>query len=270
MFRGNMVTESIPARVYALFKIVEKNNGINRAELKSLMEPADLNIKTDGTQNTSYFGPTLTCAQELNLVDTQDNAIVSMVEKGRIKTIQDMRKHIILILNNFKDEQFYKTSNTVLNMNESVFKMGGMSDTAMTDYLSSKTGEMINNVRMNGWRFWAEFLGLGYVPSASVFIPNAYRYVKVILAESNLEKNKEYLIEDFVSIINKYGTVLTDNNENSHALNMGFSNALRELHDQREIELLRQNDRPVSYQLYPSALFEPNPVTAVVYKGVKK
>ena len=47
MFRGNMVTESIPARVYALFKIVEKNNGINRAELKSLMEPADLNIKTD-------------------------------------------------------------------------------------------------------------------------------------------------------------------------------------------------------------------------------
>ena len=270
MFRGNMVTEPIPARVYALFKIVEKHNGINRTDLMNLMEPADLNKKTDGTQATSYFGPTLMCARELNLVDSQDNAITIQVEKGRIKTIYDLKKYVILMLNSFKDEQFYKTSNVVLNMNENVFKMGGMSDTTMTDYLSSKTGETINNVRMNGWRFWAEFLGLGYVPSASVFIPNAYRFVKVILAESDLEKNKEYLIEDFISIINKYGSILTDNSDNYRTLNMAFSNALRELHDQREIELLSQNDRPVSYQLYPSKLFGPSSVTAVVYKGVKK
>lgn len=270
MFRGNMVTEPIPARVYALYKIVEKHNGISRTDLQNLMEPAELSKKSDGSQTTSYFGPTLACARELNLVDSQDNAITTQVEKGTIKTIQDMKKHAILMLRNFKDEQFYKTSNAVLNMNENVFKMGGMSDTAMTDYLSSQTGETINNVRMNGWRFWAEFLGLGYVPSATVFIPNAYRFVKVILAESGLEKNKEYLIEDFVSTINKYGSVLTENSQNNRVLNMAFSNALRELHDNREIELLRQNDRPVSYQLYPSQLFEPNPVTAVVYKGVKK
>ncbi len=141
MFRGNMVTEPIPARVYALFKIVEKHSGISRTELMNLMEPADLNKKADGTQTTSYFGPTLACARELNLVDSQDNAITAQVEKGRIKTIQDMKKHAILMLNNFKDEQFYKTTNAVLNMNEDVFKKGGMSDTAMTDYLSDKTSQ---------------------------------------------------------------------------------------------------------------------------------
>lgn len=269
MFRGNMVTESIPARVYALYKIVEKHNGISRTDLMSLMEPSELSKKSDGTQATSYFGPTLVCARELNLVDSQDNAITTQIEKGKIKTIQDMKKHAIIMLNSFKDEQFYKTSNAVFNMNDNVFKMGGMSDTAMTDYLSAKTGETINNIRMNGWRFWAEFLGLGYVPSATVFIPNAYRFVKVILSESNFEKNKEYLIEDFVSVINKYGSVLTDNSENNRILNMAFSNALRQLHDNREIELLNQNDR-LGYQLYYSQLFSPNSVTAVVYKGVRK
>ena len=39
MFIGNMVTEAIPARVFALYKIVESKKDISRSELQGLMEP---------------------------------------------------------------------------------------------------------------------------------------------------------------------------------------------------------------------------------------
>ena len=49
MFIGNMVTEAIPARVYALYKIVESKKIIDRSELQALMEPSDI------YEGTSYF-----------------------------------------------------------------------------------------------------------------------------------------------------------------------------------------------------------------------
>ena len=49
MFIGNMVTEAIPARVFALYKIVESKKDIPRSELQGLMEPKGI------YEGTSYF-----------------------------------------------------------------------------------------------------------------------------------------------------------------------------------------------------------------------
>ena len=67
MFIGNMVTEAIPARVYALYKIVESKKIIDRSELQALMEPSDI------YEGTSYFLSILKAATELKLVENRDN-----------------------------------------------------------------------------------------------------------------------------------------------------------------------------------------------------
>ena len=69
MFIGNMVTEAIPARVFALYKIVALKNGISRSELKELMEPSGI------AGGSSYFNTVLNAAVELKLIEIQDNYV---------------------------------------------------------------------------------------------------------------------------------------------------------------------------------------------------
>ena len=42
MFTGKMVTEAIPARVFALYKIVTSKKNISRLALQGLMEPKEI------------------------------------------------------------------------------------------------------------------------------------------------------------------------------------------------------------------------------------
>ena len=63
MFTGKMVTEAIPARVFALYKIVTSKKNISRLALQGLMEPKEI------YEGTSYFSTILKTAIELKLVE---------------------------------------------------------------------------------------------------------------------------------------------------------------------------------------------------------
>ena len=62
MFVGNMVTEPIPARVYALYRIVLSKKNILKTELQGLMEPKEIY-----GGSTSYFSIILNTALEFSL-----------------------------------------------------------------------------------------------------------------------------------------------------------------------------------------------------------
>ena len=271
MFKGSMVTDAIPPRIYALYKLVP-DSGISRAALRDYMEPKQLRYDENGKEKTSYFNNVFNCASELKLIRETDGIVYPAVARSNIKDMKDFKLHAILQLKDYRDSQFYKVSNELVNLNEKIFQMGGLSDLQICDYLSSKVGENIKNTNMNAWRFWSEFLGLGYISTfgttSSIFIPNGYRFVKNILKAMELEKKKIYPIQDFLNSFNVYGSVLTDNN-NGRNINMAFSNALRQLHDNREIELIYNNDRTIAYSLYPSLKSFTNPLTDIVYLGVK-
>ena len=81
MFSGNMVTEAIPARVFALYKIVADKKDISRIDLRGLMEPKEIH------EGTSYFSEILKAATELKLVDQIDNSIIPIVprEQGDVR-----------------------------------------------------------------------------------------------------------------------------------------------------------------------------------------
>ncbi len=262
MFIGNMVTEAIPARVYALYKIVVAKKEISRSDLQGLMEPSGI------SEGSSYFSIIIKAATELKLVDIQDNMVYPLVQKDKIDSIDDMRTHVISRLDSFEGEQFYKCTNAIVNLDEEIFKFKSVSDSDMLIYLTDKVGQNVTAQMARGWRFWAQFLGFGYMNDFT-FLPNAYIFVKNVIKLLELEKKKEYQMDEFMTMFNQYGRILTDNSPNEKYLNLALSSALRELHENDEITLKYISDQASKWILFPSNDLFNNPVSAIVYKGVK-
>ena len=262
MFTGNIVTEAIPARVFSLYKIVTSRKEITRAEIQSMMEPAEI------YEGTSYFSAIFKAASELRIIDTQDNLVVPLVSKEEMRDIEDFRHFAISKLNTFEDEQFFQVTNVIFNMNEQIYKYP-LTDNALLNILSQQTGSQITPPMIRGWRFWAQFLGFGYMNNMS-FLPNAYVFVKNILRLMNLEKNKEYKIDDFMLMFEPYGKIISGNLQPERNMNIALSSALRELHDNKEIELKYRSDAEKRWILYPSIEQFNDQIASIVYKGVKK
>ena len=263
MFIGNMVTEAIPARVYALYKIVASKKEISRSDLQGLMEPSGI------YEGSSYFSTIMKAATELKLVDIQDNMVYPLVPKEKINSIDDMRIHAISRLISFEGEQFYRCTNAIVNLNEEIFKFKSVSDNDMLTFLSEKAGQNVTAPMARGWRFWAQFLGFGYMNDFT-FLPNAYIFVKNVIKLMDLEKKKEYQMDEFMAMFNQYGRILTDNAPSEKNFNLALSSALRELHENDEITIRYISDQASKWILFPSNDLFNNPVNAIVYKGVKR
>lgn len=262
MFIGNMVTEAIPARVYALYKIVAGRKNVKRVDIQNMMEPPELN------KGTSYFSTIFKAATELKLIAVQDDLIVPMVPKDQMKNMRAFRQHVIRQLGNFEQEQFFKVSNILVNMNEQVYQYS-LTDPALLNLLTEGTGGSVTAPMIRGWRFWAQFLGFGYIYKMS-FLPNAYIFVKNVLRLLELEKDEEYEIDDFMLRFKAYGSIISNNMLPERSFNMALSQALRELHEKKELELQYRSDAKMRWNLYPSQEFNIKQIASIRYKGVRE
>lgn len=262
MFVGNMVTEAIPARVYSLYKIVVSKKEITRAEVQKCIEPEGI------YEGNSYFAAIFKAATELGLVEIQDNIVIPLIPKEEIKGIEDFKKYVISKMDSFEGEQFYEVTNIIVNLNEEIYKYRSVADTDLLNLLSNQIGKQITAPMARGWRFWAPFIGLGYV-NGMAFLPNAYIYVKNILKILNIEKNKEIAIDEFMAMLGKYGKMLTSNMQPERNMNLALSSALRELHDNGEIELKYSSDAENRWILFPSNEAFNDQIASIIVKGVK-
>lgn len=262
MFIGNMVTEAIPARVFALYKIVDSKKAISRSELQGLMEPKDI------YEGTSYFSAIIKTAEELRIIENHGNMISLSEGKDKFKTIDDFRSYVISILQDLSEGQFWKCTNVIVNMSEKIYEYSAISDSSMLNYLSKMLGETIKPPMIRGWRFWSQFLGFGMMNDMT-FLPNAYVYVKNVLRLMNLEKKQEYTMSDFMGKFMQYGRIILSPTAADKNLNIAMSSALRQLHDNGEIVLKFGSDQEIKWILYPSKELFNQPVSSVVYKGVK-
>lgn len=263
MFIGNMVTEAIPSRVYSLYKIATSKKDITKADVQKQMEPEGI------YEGNSYFSIILKAATELKLVEIQDNVIVPLVPKEQLKSMEDFRLFAISKMDSFEGEQFYKFTNTVVNMNEKIYEFFNVADSAMLNLMSTQVGQQITAPMARGWRFWAQFLGFGYMNNMA-FLPNAYIYVKNVLELMDLEKKKEYKTDDFMMRFSQYGKILSSNLQPERNMNIALSSALRELHDNGEIELKYGSDAENRWILFPSNESFNEQIASIIYKGVKK
>lgn len=258
-----MVTEAIPARVYSLYRIATSKKDITKTEVQKDMEPEGI------YEGNSYFSTILKTATELKLVEIQDSIIVPLVPKDQIKSMEDFKLFVISKMDSFEGEQFYKFTNAVVNMNEKIYQFTNVADSTMLNIISSQLDQQITAPMARGWRFWAQFLGFGYMNNMA-FLPNAYIYVKNVLKLMDLEKKREYKIDDFMIRFNQYGKILSSNLQPERNINIALSSALRELHDNGEIELKYGSDAENRWILFPSDESFNEQIASIIYKGVKK
>ena len=164
MFKNKMETESIPERVYTLCKIVEKAP-ITNQELKERMEPGFLD------QTTVYFSSYRSTAEELKLISVSDNMLTFSGQKDVLDSYESFRKYVNSVVHEYKDGEFYAVTKAYFELDNKVFS-GAMNVAAMTDELSKMCNKPIDAKAMRAWRFWASFLGFGYLQDM-FFIPNA-------------------------------------------------------------------------------------------------
>ena len=241
MFKEKMVTPAIPERVYALCKIVERGP-ITASEIKEKMEPDFLGNKS------SYFNDYRNAAEELGLISISDDLVSLSVEDKVVKSTDNMRKYINQQLEKFNVGQFYLVTNAFFEKGSDIFKED-KNIANLGPMFSEMTGLQVDAMAMRAWRFWASFLGFGYLQDMFI-IPNANVFLRDIILESNIEKNKMYSISEFVDILSPKANIIFSDLSNKK-FNYGVSNGLRALQDLGFLKMEHILDQKDIWALYP-------------------
>ena len=201
MFQNKMVTPAIPERVYTLCKIVEKK-AMSTSEVKEKMEPSYLN------QKSSYYNDYKNAAEELQLITITDNVLSVSVDASVLKNMDTMRSYINGQLSQFREGQFYKVTKAYFDMGEEILH-GEQNVANMASLMTLKSGISVDSMAMRAWRFWASYLGFGYLQDMFV-IPNADTFLQDIISKAEFEKNKRYSIAEFLEKLRPHSDIIID------------------------------------------------------------
>lgn len=241
MFKDKMVTTAIPERVFALCKIVEKGS-IYSSELKDKMEPEFLG------NGSVYFNDYRNAAEELGLITISDDLISLAVDPKIVKSIDLMRAYINSHLELHNTGQFYLVTNAYFDKGNAIFKED-KNIANLGPMFTEITGVPVDAVAMRAWRFWATFLGFGYLHDMFI-IPNANIFLEDVISSSNLEKKKLYSVSQFVDAITPMANIIISDIANKK-FNYGVSNGLRALQDAGKIKMEHIHDQEDMWTLYP-------------------
>ena len=98
-----------------------------------------------------------------------------------------MRSYINGKLNQFREGQFYKVTKAYFDMGEEILH-GEQNVANMASLMTLKSGIAVDSMAMRAWRFWASYLGFGYLQDMFV-IPNADTFYKILFPKPNLKRN---------------------------------------------------------------------------------
>ncbi len=268
MFDNIIKTEPIPERVYELCKIVSKGK-ITEADLREKIEPSGLN-----KSSTTYYASVRDACVELKLIEKNSDNLEFIGEKKVLKNIDSFRKYCNTVV--FKDQNsyFFKIIQSYLESNDSWLKYTTLTDVNIRREIQEKTNiQSVDEKMMLGSRFWISFLGFGYIQEgkAMFFLPNMHIALQDFCENSELEKKKEYTVREFVELIYDSAAVALKDVFEIRKLNLAMSNALRQMHDRKEIELRKNLDSKEEWELYKDPTHEfTDVITHIVYKGVKR
>ncbi len=241
MFQSKMVTPAIPERVYTLCKIVEKK-AISSSDLKNKMEPAYLN------QNTSYYGDYRNAAEELQLITNIDNMISLAVDPEVIKNMDSMRYYVNGQLDRFRNGQFYKVTKAYYSLGEKILH-GEQNVANMASVMTQISGVSVDSMAMRAWRFWASYLGFGYLQDMFV-IPNADGFLSDVIRRAGFNKNYKYAIGEFLDKLRPHADIVIDSSDSNKTFSFGVSNGLRTLQDAGYIKMEQIMDQEDTWNLY--------------------
>ena len=269
MFDNNIKTESIPERVFELCKMVSKSD-VEDAVAREIIEPKELNSSA-----TSYY-PIIreVCINELRLIEKENEKLKFVGDKKLLKNYDTFRMYCNSIVFNNQDTFFYKIVKCYLESNDAWLKYRTLTDVNIRREIQEKEKiSLVSEQMMLGSRFWVSFLGFGYIQegAAMFYLPNMHIALQDFCEMAHLEKNKEYSVKEFVEGIFKYASVALHRTLDTKEFNLAMSNALRQMHDGKEIVIKNNLDSKEKWRLFYDNTHEfTDDITHIVYKGVKR
>lgn len=272
MFFSPIKTEPIPERVLSMSQIVADKGPIDEKELENIIIPVKLN-----TAKTSYFRPVFETVKELGIIDyNEEKKVVFIGNKEDIKSLPAFRLFCNSKVFSDNSTEFYKIITCFLEANDEWLSYGSVTTSdEVIRLINTETG--IPSLKLEkdvllGVRFWINFLGFGFFQeTAKVFLPNMYIALKDFMILGSFEIGKEYSVEEFLDNLHSSSTVALKNARTSLTLNLAMSNALRLLHDNKEIELKKHLDSEKTWHMFPNEEHEfTNEITHIIIKKAVK
>ena len=128
--------------------------------------------------------------EELDVIQAKDDYLVLAVDPKVISSPTEFRRYVASKVFSMKETTFYKFTRWLMSQNERIFSMKSWEGMAKT--CGSEVSELsaLNENAVLGWRFWAAFLGLGYL-SGTMIIPNMKLRLQDVL-DTDFEKEFKY------------------------------------------------------------------------------
>ncbi len=246
-----------PERVLAICKVVAANP-CTQDEIRDRIYLD----QGSGSKPGEEFRNSILTAEELGLIELKDGVYSLSVDSEHISTPDAFRRIAAKRAFANKDTTFFKVSKWYVCSNAHVLFPGNWEDRAA---LANRSGvDKITDNDMLGWRFWASFLGLGYI-SGKELIPNMYVRVRDILSTefaASFPYDEEIPAADFMRWLwHKLPEAVMED----HSINMALSNALRTLRDMGEVIPTTQMDA-INMYLYAIPEDPTNKVTHFIVK----
>lgn len=267
MFDNNVKTEAIPERVFEFCNAVVESPK-TEVTIREMFEPNCLNTPS----TTLYYSIVREAAIELGLVAKNDNEITFIGDKKTIKDLESFRYYCNSVVWKNRNGAFYKIAQTILNSNDEYWGENLTSSVIISKIRAAVNPIVVNETMLLGERFWLQFLGFGYVHEKPkiVFLPNMYIALKDFIRMCDFEVGKEYPVNDFVLAVSERSRVALEGVYEHRQFNMAFSNALRQLESNNEIELLRRLDSKEVWNLYKLETKNINEITHIKYRGLTR
>ena len=137
MFAERMKTSAIPERVFALCQVLVSKD-IAESDVKEKLEPSDLG------GSTQYFGSVRDAARQLGLISIKDgNKIGLAVDKKNVSNMTEMRKWIVMHIQNVQSSLFYAVTNAYMQLNEKVYQYKSVSDAELISQIGKSIGKQV-------------------------------------------------------------------------------------------------------------------------------
>lgn len=232
MFKSNpdgMRMEPTPERVLSVCRLIA-HNSMTREEVRREMALGS----NDDKQIDQIDKSIKVALEELAILSTKDNQLVLAVDPAVVSTVTDFRRYVSARVFTQKDTTFYMFTKWLISQNDRIFALKSWEGMAKTCGSEIKELSALNENAVLGWRFWAAFLGLGYL-SGTMIIPNMKIRVQDVLATSFSEKFKFDEVIRANDFITWLSSKIPEANM-SGELPLALSAALRTLY---ELELIK-------------------------------
>lgn len=234
----SMIPDPTPERVYAICRMVA-HQSMTKDELKDA-----ISLGKPSNNNYNEFNAALSVAtNDLGVLKYVDDTLQLAVDASYLASPVNFRRFVSSKVFRVKDSSFLLFTKWYIAQNERVFTLDSWEVKANT---ASQEISALATMRENdayGWRFWAMFLGLGYLSGTSL-IPNAkIRLEDLFITEfpKSFPYNESVQAIDFKSWL---AAKMPEANLNG-IWPMAVSAGLRTLHelDMIKLEARRDTDR---------------------------